>query len=418
MSVDIIIILISILTSAFFSAMELAFLSSNRLRIEVMKKNRSLKSRIIGLFFHRESTMIASLLMGNNIALVMYGIASARVLNHFFMGMGISDEVLLLVLQTIASTIIVLVTAEFLPKALVQLNPNRFLDVTLAPMLVLYILLYLPTQFVLFFSYIILKLFGSNQEQSARVFSKVDLEHYVDELSARIKDEEEFSNEMLILRNALDFTNIKARDCMIPRTEIIGVEIEDDIEEVKELLITKGLSKLIVYRDDIDNIIGYVHSFDLFSKPKSIKQILKPISFVPTVISGKELLEKFTKQAGSFAVVTDEYGGTAGIITLEDVIEEIFGEIEDEHDKEIWLEEKVSDVEFLFSARIDIDYLNETFKLSLEESEEYDTLAGLIIHHIESIPTQGDSVQLDKYRLIVEEVSDRKIETVRLFIES
>jgi CBS domain containing-hemolysin-like protein len=418
MSVDLIIILISILASAFFSAMELAFLSSNRLRIEVMKKNRSLKSRIIGLFFHRESTMIASLLMGNNIALVMYGIAAARVLNQFFMGLGISDEVLLLVLQTVASTIIVLVTAEFLPKALVQLNPNRFLDVTLAPMLVLYILLYLPTQFVLFFSYIILKLFGSNQEQSARVFSKVDLEHYVDELSARIKDEEEFSNEMLILRNALDFTNIKARDCMIPRTEIIGVEIEDDIEEVKELLITKGLSKLIVYRDDIDNIIGYVHSFDLFSKPKSIKQILKPISFVPTVISGKELLEKFTKQAGSFAVVTDEYGGTAGIITLEDVIEEIFGEIEDEHDKEIWLEEKVSDTEFLFSARIDIDYLNETFKLSLEESEEYDTLAGLIIHHIESIPTQGDSVQLEKYRLIVEEVSDRKIETVRLFIES
>jgi putative hemolysin len=418
MSVDLIIILISILASAFFSAMELAFLSSNRLRIEVMKKNRSLKSRIIGLFFHRESTMIASLLMGNNIALVMYGIAAARVLNHFFMGLGISDEVLLLVLQTVASTIIVLVTAEFLPKALVQLNPNRFLDVTLAPMLVLYILLYLPTQFVLFFSYIILKLFGSNQEQSARVFSKVDLEHYVDELSARIKDEEEFSNEMLILRNALDFTNIKARDCMIPRTEIIGVEIEDDIEEVKELLITKGLSKLIVYRDDIDNIIGYVHSFDLFSKPKSIKQILKPISFVPTVISGKELLEKFTKQAGSFAVVTDEYGGTAGIITLEDVIEEIFGEIEDEHDKEIWLEEKISDKEFLFSARIDIDYLNETFKLSLEESEEYDTLAGLIIHHIESIPTQGDSVQLEKYRLVVEEVSDRKIETVRLFIES
>jgi putative hemolysin len=418
MSADLIIILISILASAFFSAMELAFLSSNRLRIEVMKKNRSLKSRIIGLFFHRESTMIASLLMGNNIALVMYGIAAARVLNQFFMGLGISDEVLLLVLQTVASTIIVLVTAEFLPKALVQLNPNRFLDVTLAPMLVLYILLYLPTQFVLFFSYIILKLFGSNQEQSARVFSKVDLEHYVDELSARIKDEEEFSNEMLILRNALDFTNIKARDCMIPRTEIIGVEIEDDIEEVKELLITKGLSKLIVYRDDIDNIIGYVHSFDLFSKPKSIKQILKPISFVPTVISGKELLEKFTKQAGSFAVVTDEYGGTAGIITLEDVIEEIFGEIEDEHDKEIWLEEKVNDTEFLFSARIDIDYLNETFKLSLEESEEYDTLAGLIIHHIESIPTQGDSVQLEKYRLVVEEVSDRKIETVRLFIES
>jgi putative hemolysin len=418
MSVDFIIILISILASAFFSAMELAFLSSNRLRIEVMKKNRSIKSRIIGLFFHKESTMIASLLMGNNIALVMYGIAAARVLNNFFMGLGISDEVLLLVLQTITSTLIVLVTAEFLPKALVQINPNRFLDITLAPMLVLYIVLYLPTQLVLFFSYIILKLFGSTQDQSARVFSKVDLEHYVDELSSRIKAEEEFSNEMLILRNALDFSHVKARDCMIPRTEIIGVEIEESIEEAKQLLIDKGLSKLIVFRDDIDNIIGYVHSFDLFSQPKSIKQILKPISFVPTVISGKELLEKFTKQAGNFAVVTDEYGGTAGIITLEDVIEEIFGEIEDEHDKENWLEERISDSEFLFSARIDIDYLNEEFKLDLEESEEYDTLAGLIIHHIESIPTQGDSVQLEKYRLVVEEVSDRKIETVRLFIES
>jgi CBS domain containing-hemolysin-like protein len=383
-----------------------------------MKKNRSLKSRIIGLFFHRESTMIASLLMGNNIALVMYGIAAARVLNPFFVNLGVTDEIILLILQTITSTIIVLVTAEFLPKALVQLNPNRFLDITLAPMLILYILLYVPTQIILFFSYIILKLFGSSQEQSARVFSKVDLEHYVDELSSRIKDEEEFSNEMLILRNALDFSNIKARDCMIPRTEIIGVEIEESIDEAKKLLIDKGLSKLIVYRDDIDNIIGYIHSFDLFSQPKSIKQILKPISFVPTVISGKELLEKFTKQAGNFAVVTDEYGGTAGIITLEDVIEEIFGEIEDEHDKEIWLEEKINESEFLFSARIDIDYLNETFKLSLEESEEYDTLAGLIIHHIESIPTQGDSVQLEKYRLVVEEVSDRKIETVRLFIES
>ena len=418
MSVDFIIILISILASAFFSAMELAFISSNRLRIEVMKKNRSLKSRIIGLFFHRESTMIASLLMGNNIALVMYGIAAARVLNPFFVNLGVTDEIILLILQTITSTIIVLVTAEFLPKALVQLNPNRFLDITLAPMLILYILLYVPTQIILFFSYIILKLFGSSQEQSARVFSKVDLEHYVEELSSRIKDEEEFSNEMLILRNALDFSNIKARDCMIPRTEIIGVEIEESIDEAKKLLIDKGLSKLIVYRDDIDNIIGYIHSFDLFSQPKSIKQILKPISFVPTVISGKELLEKFTKQAGNFAVVTDEYGGTAGIITLEDVIEEIFGEIEDEHDKEIWLEEKINESEFLFYARIDIDYLNETFKLSLEESEEYDTIAGLIIHHIESIPTQGDSVQLEKYRLVVEKVSDRKIETVRLFIES
>jgi len=416
MNVDLIIILISILASAFFSAMELAFLSSNRLRIEVMKKNRSLKSRIIGLFFHRESTMIASLLMGNNIALVMYGIAAARVLNKFFIGFGISDEVLLLILQTVASTIIVLVTAEFLPKALVQINPNRFLDVTLAPMLVLYILLYVPTQLVLFFSYLILKIFGSNQEQSARVFSKVDLEHYVDELSARIKDEEEFSNDMLILRNALDFSNIKARDCMIPRTEIIALEVNDDINNLRNLFIEKGLSKIIIYRDTIDNIIGYVHSFEMFKQPTLIRQILIPISFVPSALPGKELLEMFTKKSANISVVVDEYGGTAGIITIEDVIEEIFGEIEDEHDKEDWLEEKISAHEYRFSARADIDYLNEEYDLELPESESYETFGGLILNELESIPEVGEKVTLEGHTFIIEQVSDRRIEVVRIHV--
>ena len=263
----------------------------------------------------------------------------------------------------------------------------------------------------------ILRLFGIQNQNSDKVFSKVDLEHYVDDLSSRIKAEQEFSNEMLILRNALDFSNVKARDCMVPRTEIIAVDIDEDLEVVQKQFINKGLSKIIVYRDSIDNIIGYVHSYDLFTRPLSIKQVLKPISFVPTVISGKELLEKFTKQAGSLAVVTDEYGGTAGIITLEDVIEEIFGEIEDEHDNDDWIEERINEKEFLFSARVDIDYLIETYNLDLEESNEYETLAGLMIFHLEKIPEQNTMLRIGNYKFIIEEVSDRKIEKVRLIID-
>jgi CBS domain containing-hemolysin-like protein len=255
---------------------------------------------------------------------------------------------------------------------------------------------------------------GVEKEQQ-RVFSKVDLENYVDELSAQLTDEEELGNDMLLLRNALDFSKVKARDCMIPRPEIIAVDIQDPIEEAKALMTSKGLSKLIIYRDDIDNIIGYIHSFDLFKKPASIKQILKPISFVPTVMSGKELLEKFTNQVGNFAVVTDEYGGTAGIITLEDVIEEIFGEIQDEHDKEALTEQQLSPTEFLFSARIDIDYLNEQYGFHLRESESYDTLAGLILSHLERLPAEGDQVHFGNYRLIVEKMSERKIETIRFY---
>jgi CBS domain containing-hemolysin-like protein len=260
-----------------------------------------------------------------------------------------------------------------------------------------------------------LKLIGAEKEQQQRVFSKIDLENYVDELSANIGDEEELGNDMLLLRNALDFSNVKARDCMIPRPEIIAVDIQDPIEEARALMIAKGLSKLIIYRNDIDNIIGYIHSFDLFKKPDSIKQILKPISFVPTVMSGKELLEKFTNQVGNFAVVTDEYGGTAGIITLEDVIEEIFGEIQDEHDKEALTEQQVSASEFLFSARIDIDYLNENYGFNLPESESYDTLAGLILSQLERLPSEGDEVQVEHFKLVVEKMSERKIETIRFY---
>jgi len=348
MELNLLLIIASLICSAFFSAMELAYISANRLRIEVIKKNNTFQAKILHLFYRKESNMIALLLLGNNVALVVYGLAAGAELSPFLQQLGVQDQGLIMVLQTVLSTLLVLITAEFLPKALVQLNPNRALDLGLYILWILYILLYLPTQLIVLISNGFLKLFGAQKEEQ-RVFTKVDLENYVDELSAKLSDEEELGNDMVILRNALDFSNVKARDCMIPRPEIIAVDIQDPIEEAQALMTSKGLSKLIIYRDDIDNIIGYIHSFDLFKQPASIKQILKPISFVPTVISGKELLKKFTNQAGNFAVVTDEYGGTAGIITLEDVIEEIFGEIEDEHDKEALAEQEVAAGEFVFS---------------------------------------------------------------------
>lgn len=394
--------------------MELAYISANRLRIEVVKKNNTLQAKILGLFYRKESNMIALLLLGNNVALVVYGMAAGAKLSPILTDFGLQDQGVILILQTILSTLLVLITAEFLPKAFVQLNPNKALDLGLIPLFFLYILLFIPSQLVLLISTGFLKLFRVEKEEQ-RVFSKVDLENYVDELSAKLTDEEELGNDMLLLRNALDFSKVKARDCMIPRPEIIAVDIQDTIAEAKQLMTTKGLSKLIIYRDDIDNIIGYIHSFDLFKQPASIKQILKPISFVPTVMSGKELLEKFTNQVGNFAVVTDEYGGTAGIITLEDVIEEIFGEIQDEHDKEALTEQQLSATEYLFSARIDIDYLNETYGFNLKESDSYDTLAGLILAQLERLPAEGDEVKVGDYQLIVEKMSERKIETVRFY---
>jgi len=417
MSFDYLLVFTSLLLSAFFSGMELAYLASNRLKIEVQIKQNTFQGKILSVLYKKDTSLLAMLLLGNNIALVVYGISAASILNPVILEWGITNNASVLILQTLLSTLLVLVTAEFLPKAIVQINPNNFLNVGSLVLLMIFWILYLPTQIVLLFSNLILRLFGIQNQNSDKVFSKVDLEHYVDDLSSRIKAEQEFSNEMLILRNALDFSNVKARDCMVPRTEIIAVDIDEELDVVQKLFINKGLSKIIVYRDSIDNIIGYVHSYDLFTRPLSIKQVLKPISFVPTVISGKELLEKFTKQAGSLAVVTDEYGGTAGIITLEDVIEEIFGEIEDEHDNDDWIEERINDKEFLFSARVDIDYLIETYNLDLEESNEYETLAGLMIFHLEKIPEQNTTLRIGNYKFIIEEVSDRKIEKVRLIID-
>ncbi len=414
----ILLFVLSLCFSAFFSGMEQAYLSSNRLRVEVERTRGSLRGQINGLFYRKQSTMIAMMLLGNNISLVVYGIT----FGHLLLGeskqlWGIENEIALLVIQTILSTLLVLLGAEFFPKAIATINPNRFLNLGTYPLLVVFICLYLPTQFILFLSLMLIKITGSKLKTSEKVFSKVDLEHYVEDLNARIDPEQELKHEMTILQNALAFNSVKARDCMIPRTEIIAVDIDEEVEATLQLFIQKGLSKIVVYRKSIDNIIGYVHSFDFFSNPSSIKPILKPIGFVPGVLSGRELLETFSKQTGNIAVVTDEYGGTAGIITIEDVIEEIFGDIEDEHDKEDWLEERLSDTEFLFAARVDIDYIRKNYGIDLPESDEYDTLGGLIIYRLERIPLEKTTLSIDdSLQLVIEEVSERRIEKVRIIL--
>ena len=408
---------LALIFSAFFSAMEIAFLASNRLKIEVDKTKGTLLSKLQTIFYRNESKIIAFILLGNNASLVVYGISAAKLLGPVLMGWGIESEAGLLLLQTLLSTILVLVAAEFIPKSLVQYNPNRFLKIGTFPLFILYLILFVPTHIVLAISWIVLKAFGYDQKTNQKVFSKVDLEHFVDDISERIDSEEVSSEDMNLLKNALDFSNVKARDCMIPRTEIIAVDIDDSLDTVMQLFIAKGLSKVIIYRDSIDNIIGYVHSYDLFKSPQSIKQILLPIHFVPSVTTGEELLSKFTEQSGNIAIVSDEYGGTAGMVTLEDVIEEIFGEIEDEHDRDNLVEEKVSEIHFRFSARTEIDYLNEQYQLNIPESEEYETLGGLILFELANIPEKNSRLKMDGFSFVVEEVTDRRIEIVSVYLK-
>jgi CBS domain containing-hemolysin-like protein len=414
-SVNYLIVLVSLVFSAFFSGMELAYLSSNRLKIELDKAKGTINSKIISVFYSNESNMITLLLLGNNISLVLFGLASSEILNPILSPV-IENQVLMVVTQTVLSTLLVLFVAEFLPKALVQINPNKFLNLGSGILFIIYVLLYLPSQFILFISNSLLRLSGTKIKKSDKIFNKVDLEHFIQEINTKIPSEANIGNEIQILQNALDFSKVKARDCMIPRTEIVSVDVEETIEELSKIFISSGLSKIVVYRDSIDNIIGYVHSFEMFKKPKSIKQILMPISFVPEAIPGSELLEQFAKQSGNISVVVDEYGGTAGLITIEDIIEEIFGEIEDEHDKDDWIEEKISDSEYLFSGRVEIAYLNKSFEMDIPESEEYETLGGLIIHKLENIPNEGSVIEIKNKTFLVEKVSDRKIELVRIKI--
>lgn len=409
----IITIFFTLLASAFFSGTEIAFVSANRLKIELDRSAGTVSGKILSRFVKKPESFISAMLLGNNAALVIYGLCMGMLLEPVIR-MMIPNEAVVLIIQTILSTLLILVTAEFLPKAIFQINPNRILSFTAIPLFIIYFLLYIPTSITLMFSNIFLRLFRMDTRQTERVFSKVDLDYFVRDMNERLEEESELTNEMQILQNALDFSKVKARDCMIPRTEIIAMEIDEDIEDLRQKFVETGLSKIIIYRDNIDNIIGYVHSFELFKKPNAIKQILLPMPVVPESVPGKELLELFARQSGNIAVVVDEFGGTSGLITIEDLIEEIFGDIEDEHDHEELIEEQIDENTFIFSARQEIDYLNENYNLNLPEMEDFDTLGGMVLYYLESIPEKGDKFKLENTEIEVIEVSDRRVELIRL----
>ena len=412
--IDLVVIFITLLFSAFFSGMEIAFVSSSKLKIEVENKEGKLAAKIYSKFLKKESNFIGAMLVGNNVALVMYGVLMAKILEPW-LDLFITSGIAVLLIQTLISTLIVLVSAEFLPKTIFRINPNRTLNLFCIPVWILYNVLR-PIVFVTIgLSNLILRVaLKAEIKEDKPVFGKVDLDDYLQQILDQSKPEEELDSEVQIFQNALGFSDVKARECMVPRTEIVAIEINAEISDLKSKFIETGLSKILVYKDNIDNIIGYTKSFDLFRKPDTLKNIIIPISIVPETMPANETLDIFINKKKGIAVVVDEFGGTSGMITLEDLVEEIFGEIEDEHDKEVYTEQELGNGIFKFSARLEIDYLNEKYKLGIPDSDEYETLAGYIINNHESIPEKGEAIVIKNFQFEVLSVSQNRIDEVVL----
>ena len=407
----VLLIAITLVLSAFFSGMEIAFVSANKLKLELDKKSNDFTSKIISIFTKQESHFIVSMLIGNNIALVVYGVLMAQIL-EFNLSEIISSTFLLIFVQTIISTLIILVVAEFIPKAIFRINSNSVLKFFSIPLLISFLILYPFNLLMITLSKWILKIFKVEIDENQRLFDRVDLDDYLSMLNSN----EDENIEVEMLQNALELPTIKARECMIPRTEIVAVEIKTSILELKEKFIASKLSKILVYKNDIDNVIGYVHSLDLFRKPKTIKSILMPIPIVTETMVATDLLQLFINQHRAVAVVVDEYGGTSGMVTVEDVTEEIVGEIEDEHDKDMLIDKKIDDKTFLFSARMEVDAINKKYELNLPTSEEYETLAGLLLHFNEDIPGIETEVDVEKFKFVVKQVNDRSIQLIQIHI--
>jgi len=407
-----VIISFSVLLSAFFSGMEIAYLSSNKLRLELDKQSNSIVSRLLQRILHSPSKYIATMLVGNNISLVVYGITMAVVLEPTIQVYTQSSFIVLLI-QTLISTSIILITAEFIPKAFFRLNANRFLRILVFPLTLFYYLLAPIVSVIIFLSKRVLKLFGLVLVEDSHVFGKLDLEEYLKFHSS----ESNYKNldvEVKILQNALDFSSVKIRECMLPRTEIVAIEVTKTIEDLLKIFIDTKLSKVLIYKENIDNIIGYAHSNELFKSPKNIKSILIPISYVPESMMANDMLELFIKERKGIAVVVDEFGGTSGMITIEDIVEEILGEIEDEYDSEKDLEIEIDETTYRFSARLEIDYLNDKYHLDLPKSDEYETLGGLLISQLETIPMKFTEIKIGDYRIVIDQVTETKIEAVTI----
>ncbi|MEO5787823.1 hemolysin family protein [Gelidibacter sp.] len=417
------IIILSLILSAFFSGMEIAYVSSNKIHIEIAKKQNDFLAKTLTKLTAKPSKFIATMLIGNNIALVVYGFLMGQKLVQWFASMVPTDYGFLnylltdlsLLTQTVLSTLLILITAEFLPKVFFQIYANSLLKILAVPAYFFYGLFSWVSDFIIWISNMILKrFFKTGGEDVQLVMTKVELGNYISEQMESVEEHDEVDSEIQIFQNALDFSDVKAREVMLPRTEIIAVDISDSIKNLNALFTSSGLSKILVYKDSVDEIVGYVHSFELFKKPKDIKSIVMGVEFVPETMLIKDVLNVLTKKRKSISVVIDEHGGTSGIITVEDIIEELFGEIEDEHDTIELIEEKIDDYNYKFSARLEVDYINEVYKLDLPDCENYETLGGLIVDETEEIPHVNDQVQIGHYLFTILDVSTTKINLVSL----
>lgn len=420
MDIQITIILISIIFSAFFSGMEIAFVSSNKIYLEIEKKQNGFFSSFLKKLTQSPSKFIATMLLGNNIALVVYGLFSGKlILNLFFPYVDSSQSLdfIYIFYQILLSTFVILITAEFLPKVLFQIYANILLKYLSIPSYFFYVLLSPLTNILNYISNSVLsKYFKTKEDELRIVFSKDELGDYINEELANDSETNEIDSEIQIFQNALEFSNVRAREVMVPRSEIISADRYGDFSKLKQIFIDNGLSKILIHRENIDHIVGYVSLLDMFNEPKSIKSIIHPVELIPESMLINDVLNLLTKKRKSVAVVIDEYGGTSGIITIEDIIEELFGEIEDEHDSPKFLEKKLDLNSFLFSARLEVDYLNNKYKLQIPQSDQYETLGGFIVHNIQDIPTDGEVLKISNYKFIIREVTNTKIETLELKI--
>jgi CBS domain containing-hemolysin-like protein len=416
---EITIILISLLFSAFFSGCEMAFLSVNKLLLEINRTKHPFLFKIINLFLKKPGLFISAMLIGNNIALVIYGLMMGQLL-HPIIELFFQSQIALLLTQTVISTIIILVTGEFLPKTLFRIQPLTILNVLAIPLMVIYIILYPISKLTIGISNLLLKyVFQSSTSPMpvSPMMGRIDLDHLLSEHEEKnINKQEEVPQEVKFLRNALDFSTTKIRECTIPRTQIEAIEVHDSIEELKQLFIKTGHSKVLVYKETIDNIIGYVHVSDLFKHPKSVRNMLYPISVVPETMTANKVLEIFTRDHKSIALVVDEFGGTSGIVTMEDILEEIFGEINDEHDVSDLVMTQVNEKEYLLSGRVEVDAVNEKFNINLPYSDDYETIAGMILFHHESIPNEMETIEFDDFTVTIEEASNNRIDLVRIVL--
>ena len=407
-------ILVTMVFSAFFSGMEIAFVSSNRMRAEMDKEKMPLSSHALEVFYSHPNNFVSTMLVGNNIALVVYGILIANLFdNTIFKGM---DAAFTVPADTILSTIIVLFTGEFLPKSLFKSNPNRLLAIFAIPAFLCYVVLWPISRFSTWLSRIFLRIFGIKQEKENAddAFTKVDLDYLVQTSINNAENEEDIEDEVKIFQNALDFADTKVRDCMVPRTEIRAVEDNCSLDELMTVFVESGKSKIIVYHDDIDHITGYIHSSEMFRAPKEWRDNIQKMPYVPETMTARKLMQTFLQKKKSLAVVIDEFGGTSGIVSLEDIVEEIFGEIEDEHDSSNYIAKQLPDGEYMLSARLEIDKINEMFNLELPESEEYMTLGGLILHYYQSFPKLNEVVTIGRFEFKIIKNTMTKIELVRL----